>query len=137
MAPASVSRAVMAGSTKADSTRGDHDGDSTEADSTHEDHDGDSTETDSLRGFFGKVSDLASGDFTLTSPSGRMMDVTTDAETHVIYKDSTTSVADSPLSNGDMVAAQGLPTGTREHPSMLARWIVINNRPANRLVATD
>ena len=124
-------------STRADSTRGNHDGDSTEADSTDGNHDEDSTETDSLRGFFGKVSDLNSGAFTLTSPSGRTMDVTTDAETRVIYKDSTTSLADSPLKNGDMVSAQGFPTGTKEHPSILARWIVINNRPQNRLVAAD
>lgn len=121
-----------------------HNPDSTGIDSTGEDRDSsdidrDSTENDSLRAFFGKISnlDMHAGTFTLTSPSGRVMEITTNAQTRVRDDDSVTNFANSPLKNGEFVSARGTPNGTPGHPSILAKWIVLNNRLGNRMLENE
>ncbi|HXF49293.1 MAG TPA: hypothetical protein VNL73_07710 [Verrucomicrobiae bacterium] len=89
-------------------------------------------------GFYGMVSNLSAAGFTLTSPDGRTLNVTTTPETNVLYQGSMTDLASSPLENGMNVSVSGTVSGLPGQARVRALLVVINNSFTNQgLIAVD
>lgn len=83
-------------------------------------------------GFYGTVSNLGASGFTLTSPDGRTLNVTTTPETNVLYQGTMTNLADSPLADGMNVSVNGAVSGQPQQARIRAGLVVINSSLTNR-----
>ena len=83
-------------------------------------------------GFYGTVSNLSAGGFTLTSPDGRTLKVTFTPETKVVYQGTMTSPADSPLEDGMNVSVRGTVAGLPQHATVRGMLVVINSSLTNQ-----
>lgn len=92
--------------------------------------------------FYGTVSNLSAGSFTLTAPDGRSVNVTTDEGTQVLALGVFYSVDASALEDGQEISLwgriEGRPAGPPgEGTTIDAVLIVINARPVNGLIVVD
>lgn len=92
--------------------------------------------------FYGTVSNLSGGSFTLTAPDGRAVNVTTDENTQVLALGVFYSVDASALEDGQEISLwgriEGRPAGPPgEGTTIDAVLIVINARPVNGLIVVD
>ncbi|MGH8004827.1 MAG: hypothetical protein ACRECJ_08905 [Limisphaerales bacterium] len=92
--------------------------------------------------FYGTVSNLSGGSFTLTAPDGRNVNVTTDENTQVLALGSFAAVDASALADDQVVSLwghiEGRPSGPPgEGTAIDAVLIVINARQVNGLIVVD
>ena len=92
--------------------------------------------------FYGTVSNLSGGSFTLTAPDGRSVSITTDENTQVLALGSFAAVDASALANDQLVSVwghiEGRPSGPPgEGTAIDAVLIVINARTVNGLIVAD
>lgn len=92
--------------------------------------------------FYGTVSNLSAGSFTLNSPDGRAINVTTGENTQVLALGVFYAVDASALEDGQEISLwgriEGRPAGPPgEGTTIDAVLIVINARPVNGLIVVD
>jgi hypothetical protein len=92
--------------------------------------------------FYGTVSNLSGGSFTLTAPDGRTVNVTTDENTQVLAVGTFYTVDDaSALADRQVISLWGritaVPGGPPNGTTIQAMLVVINARSVNGLIVVD